>query len=101
MFCKEELCAIMNFAYDYPIDIDVAWSAYNRFNQHIQSADLNTVKYFLKIICYTDAELLSLRNIMAESGKELTPSELSQYIFILSICFFDRLHQTIDIPNNE
>jgi|LakMenEpi03Aug12_release.lakeMendotaPanAssembly.Ray.scaffolds.fasta_scaffold00240_90 hypothetical protein len=101
MFYKEELCAIMNFAYDYPIDIEAAWAAYNRFNRHIQSADLHTIKYFLKIICYTDNELLSLRNIMAESGKELTPSELSQYIFILSICFFDRLHQTIDTQKHE
>jgi hypothetical protein len=101
MFCKEELCAIMNFAYDYPIDIEVAWAAYERFNKYIQSADLNTIKYFLKIICYTDDELLSLRNIMAEGGKELTPNELSQYIFILSVCFFDKSHQSINIPKHE
>lgn len=89
MVTKEDLCAMLEFFSDDPLDIDQAWETFQRFEEHIAEGDIETIRYFTTLMMYKEKDILKLRNTMAEQGFELTPSQLSQYIFILSACLLD------------
>ena len=90
MVTKKDLCAMLDITFDDPISEQEAWDAFTRFNEYITNGDSETINYFIKLITYTPKNVLELRFEMAELGYELTPSQLSQYLFVLSTCILDR-----------
>lgn len=90
---KEELYEMLYYVYDEPLNANLAWDVYNRFIYHIDNGDVSTINYFLKIMIYDECDILKLRNKMAEGGRELTPEQLSQYIFILNLCIMDKINR--------
>jgi len=91
MSSKKELTYLLNISYENPIDEKSAIDSYNRFEEFISCADQETIQYFTKIISLDSFELLELREKIAEIGYELTPEQMSQYIFILLICLTDNI----------
>lgn len=89
MVTKEDLCAMLNFFSDDPLDIDHAWETFKKLEAYIAEGDIETIKYFTTLMMFKEHDVLNLRTKMAEQGFELTPSQLSQYIFILSACLLD------------
>jgi hypothetical protein len=89
MVTKEDLCAMLEFFSDDPLDIDQAWATFQKFEEYIADGDIETIKYFTTLMMFKEKDILGLRTRMAEQGFELTPSQLSQYIFILSACLLD------------
>lgn len=81
---------MLAYTFDDPISENEAWEAFVRFDEYVTNGDSETINYFIKIITFTPKKILGLRFEMAELGYELTPSQLSQYLFILSTCIFDR-----------
>tara|TARA_Y100000385_G_C12928345_1_gene565659 strand:+ start:66 stop:368 length:303 start_codon:yes stop_codon:yes gene_type:complete len=90
MITKTYLQLMLEVAFDDPIDFDVAWACYERFNDYINNGDTETINYFIKAMTATRTEILATRFRMAEMGYELTPSQLTQYFFILSTCLLDK-----------
>ena len=96
MITKEELHEMLHYVYDDPLGADLAWEVYNRLAYYIDDGDASTINYFLKIMIYDHKDLLKMRTRIAENGKELTPNELSQYIFILNVCMLEQINLRID-----
>ena len=90
MITKTYLELMLEVAFDDPIDYDVAWACYERFNNYIDNGDAETINYFITAMTATKTEILATRFRMAERGYELTPSQLTQYFFILSTCVLDK-----------
>lgn len=90
MITKKELQLMLEFTFDDPIDCDVAWACYERFSEYINNGDAETINYFITAMTASRSEILATRFRMAEMGYELTPSELTQYFFILSTCLLDK-----------
>lgn len=88
---KKDLSKLLNISYENPIDENLAISSYERFEEFISCADQETIQYFTKIISLDSFELLELREKIAEIGYELTPDQMSQYIFILLTCLTDNI----------
>lgn len=91
MINREKLSNILNFSYVEPIDETNAWNCFTRFQDHIQNGDKETIKFFLEVAFCDQKDMLALRNIMAELGYELTPNQLSQYIFLLTLCLLEKM----------
>ncbi len=91
MINKEKLSNILNFTYVEPIDKVSAWNCFTRFQEHIENGDEETIKFFLDVAFCDNDEMLILRNIIAELGYELTPNQLSQYIFLLTLCLLEKM----------
>lgn len=91
MLDKNNLMEMLRSVYDEPISEETAWSSFERFRHYIADGDKDTIDYFLSFVGQDDRELLKLRNSLAETGYELTPSEMSQYIFILTLSLFDSI----------
>lgn len=88
---KKDLTKLLNISYENPIDEKSAIDSYNRFEEFISHADQETIQYFTKIVSLDSFELLELREKIAEIGYELTPEQMSQYIFILLMCLTDNI----------
>lgn len=92
MISKEELHLMLEFTYENPIDEDMAWASFKRFSDHLKQGDPNTLKYFIQVINADHKQLLKLRHKIAENGYELTPDQMSQYVFILAASIVDRIN---------
>lgn len=91
MITKNDLKELLISAYNDSIDENLAWDSFTRFKEHICSGDKNTVKYFVDLVNKDHKDILRLRTSIAEMGYELTPSELSQYLFILTVSMLDSI----------
>ena len=100
MINKNSLKKMLNISYKDSMDEDLAWEAFSRFKKHIDNGDEETISYFLNIACLTETEILKLRTLLAEMGFELTPDQLSQYIYILTISLFEQAGAEGEL-NNE
>jgi len=90
MVNKKDLCAMLEYAFDDPISEQEAWDTFNRFDDYVKNGDAETIDYFISLMMYKKTDVLKLRCQMAELGYELTPSQLSQYLFIMTTCILDK-----------
>tara|TARA_B100001113_G_scaffold287412_1_gene243071 strand:- start:1802 stop:2101 length:300 start_codon:yes stop_codon:yes gene_type:complete len=90
MINREKLSNILNFTYKEPIDETNAWNCFTRFRDYIEQGDKETIKFFCDVAFCNEKEMLLLRNVIAELGFELTPNQLSQYIFLLTLCLLEK-----------
>lgn len=91
MITKNYLNDMLLSAYNESIGVDRAWDSFVKFKEYISSGDKDTIKYFMDLVTKDYTDILKLRTSIAEIGYELTPSELSQYIFILTLSMLDSI----------
>ena len=91
MITKDNLKDLLSSAYNDSIDEDRAWHSFTKFKEYVCSGDKDTIKYFLDLTSKEHSDILKLRTHIAEMGYELTPSELSQYLFILTVSMLDSI----------
>ena len=91
MINQEKLISILNFTYKEPIDETNAWNCFNRFRDYIDQGEKETIDFFIEVAFCNQKEMLSLRNLIAELGFELTPNQLSQYVFLLTLSLLEKM----------
>jgi hypothetical protein len=67
------------------IDKDRAWTIYLNFLKLFKEKNGVTIEYLEKIGCMNNSQKLIWRNKLAEKGIELTPDQVEDYVFILSL----------------
>ena len=67
------------------LDIEKAWKIYLKCLELFKNENRNTIKYLEDMGLMKEKEKLRWRNKLAESGIELTPDEIDDYILILSL----------------
>lgn len=82
---KELLHDLLSSSYEDNIDIEKAWTLYNNFDELCVSGDFTTIMYLYKICMMNKKDKLIWRNKLAELGFELTPTEVDQYLLILTL----------------
>jgi len=82
---KELLHDLLSSSYEDNIDIEKAWTLYKNFDELCVSGDFTTIMYLYKICMMNKKDKLIWRNKLAELGFELTPTEVDQYLLILTL----------------
>ena len=76
------------------LEEEKAWDTYVKYNKILKDKDPNMTEYLEKIASLSKKEKLQWRNRLAEKGVELTPNQINDYIFILSLAIMDPLDLT-------
>lgn len=71
------------------LDKEKAWQIYVNFNKIIKNKDSNMIEYLERIASLPKKDLLKWRTRLAEKGIELTPDQVIDYVFILSLAIMD------------
>lgn len=90
---KEELEIILSISFEEPLDIEIAYKAYENYLQLIHDADTDTIDYLWRLVKTDKKGLLKVRMSFAEKGFELTPNQCEQYIFVLATSLVDSIEQ--------
>lgn len=88
---KDDLEVMLAVSFNEPLDIEVAYKAYENYAFLINDADEMTIDYLWRMVKCDHKGLLKVRISFAEKGFELTPNQLEQYIFILATCLVDSI----------
>lgn len=62
-----------------------AWDVYLRFYKICKTGDQDTIDYLERIGSMDKKQMLEWRTRLAEMGMELTPAQVEDYIFVLSL----------------
>lgn len=71
------------------LEKEKAWDTYIKYNKILKSKDVNMTRYLEKLASLSKKEKLEWRNTLAEKGVELTPDQINDYIFILSLAIMN------------
>lgn len=71
------------------LEEDKAWETYLKYNKILKNKDDNMIEYLERLASFSKKEKLEWRNVLAEKGVELTPNQVNDYIFILSLAIMD------------
>lgn len=82
---KKKFNNIMTTHGNSTINSETAWEIYLKCVKAFKNSDKNSVEYLKKIGSMTPKEKLAWRTQLAESGIEITPSEIDDYILIVSL----------------
>jgi hypothetical protein len=67
------------------LEEDKAWDTYLKFYNICKNGDKDTIDYLEKIGSMNKKQMLEWRTRLAEMGMELTPDQVEDYIFVLSL----------------
>ena len=67
------------------LEEDTAWDVYLKFYKICKTGDQDTIDYLEKIGSMNKKQMLEWRTRLAEMGMELTPAQVEDYIFVLSL----------------
>ena len=67
------------------LEKDTAWDVYLRFYKICKTGDQDTIDYLERIGSMDKKQMLEWRTKLAEMGMELTPAQVEDYIFVLSL----------------
>jgi formate dehydrogenase maturation protein FdhE len=83
---KKKFKKIMHSFDKNEIDLEHAWEVYLRMLKLFKYSNGDeTLEYLERLACMDQKQKLIWRNKLAEMGIELTPSQVDDYIFILSL----------------
>jgi hypothetical protein len=82
---RKKFIDIMSKYSNLSINNETAWEIYLRCVKSFKNTDKNSVEYLKKIGSMSQKEKLVWRTRLAESGIEITPSEIDDYILIISL----------------
>lgn len=71
------------------LEESIAWDVYLRFYKICKSGDQDTIDYLEKIGSMDKKQRLEWRTRLSEMGMELTPAQVEDYIFILSLAILN------------
>ncbi len=93
---KERIFRLLQILYADTIKKESAFKSYKNFLKICSEEDDVTMEYLLGVVSMTTKQRLVLRNSIAERGYELTPNELDQYIFLLTLAIYEYIEDNID-----
>jgi len=82
---KKTFIRILNNYGNSSINSETAWEIYLRCVKNFKNSDKDNIEYLKKIGSMSSREKLIWRNKLAESGIEITPNEINDYILIISL----------------
>lgn len=90
---KEELETLLSVSFEEPLEIEIAYKAYENYLKLINNADSDTIDYLWRLVKTDKRGLLKVRMNFAEKGFELTPNQCEQYIFVLATSLVDSIEE--------
>tara|TARA_Y100001973_G_scaffold70618_1_gene102994 strand:+ start:91 stop:390 length:300 start_codon:yes stop_codon:yes gene_type:complete len=93
---QERIFKLLQALYIDTIKEESALKSYKNFLKICSDEDDTTLEYLLNVVSMTAKERLVLRNSIAERGYELTPNELDQYIFLLTLAIYEHIEGNTD-----
>lgn len=87
---KKTFVQIMENFSSHTIENDRAWKVYLDCIKLFKNSDKDTVEYLENVGSMDQKQKLLWRTKIAEIGIELTPIEIDDYIFILSLAIMKR-----------
>lgn len=87
---RKTFIQIMENFSSHTIENDRAWRVYLDCIKLFKNSDKDTTEYLESVGSMTHEEKLRWRTKIAEIGIELTPIEIDDYIFILSLAIMKR-----------
>tara|TARA_R110000751_G_scaffold60557_1_gene126329 strand:- start:552 stop:839 length:288 start_codon:yes stop_codon:yes gene_type:complete len=82
---KSYVLKTLKAVFNNSLEDDSAWSAYVNFVDLFMQEHEETTDYLCRVVELNIKQRLVFRTKFAESGYELTPNQLNQYIFLLML----------------
>ena len=71
------------------LEQEKAWDAYLKFSSLAKERDSDMMEYLERLASLSKEGLLQWRTRLSEKGVELTPDQVTDYVFIISLAIMD------------